>query len=34
MPILKKIVDDMHADGFLTAASQKWFGADYTKAKS
>ena len=33
-PILKKIVDDMHADGFLSAASQKWFGADFTKAKS
>jgi polar amino acid transport system substrate-binding protein len=34
MPILKKIVDDMHADGFLSAASQKWFGEDFTKAKS
>ena len=33
-PILKKIVDDMHADGFLSTASQKWFGADFTKAKS
>jgi len=32
MPVLKQIVDDMHADGFLTAASQKWFGADYTQA--
>jgi polar amino acid transport system substrate-binding protein len=32
MPVLKQIVDDMHADGFLTAASQKWFGADFTKA--
>lgn len=33
-PILKKIVDEMHADGFLSTASQKWFGADFTKAKS
>jgi polar amino acid transport system substrate-binding protein len=32
LPILKQIVDDMHADGFLTAASQKWFGADFTQA--
>ncbi len=32
MPVLKQIVDDMHADGFLTAASQKWFGADFTQA--
>ena len=32
LPILKQIVDDMHADGFLAAASQKWFGADFTQA--
>jgi polar amino acid transport system substrate-binding protein len=32
MPVLKQIVDDMHADGFLTTASQKWFGADFTQA--
>ena len=32
MPVLKQIVDDMHADGFLTRASQKWFGADLTQA--
>jgi len=32
MPVLKQIVDDMHADGFLATASQKWFGADFTQA--
>lgn len=31
MPILKKIIDDMHADGTLSAMSQKWFGAEFTK---
>ena len=31
MPILKKIVDDMHADGTLSTMSMKWFGADLTK---
>jgi polar amino acid transport system substrate-binding protein len=30
MPILNKIVADMHADGTLTAFSMKWFGADFT----
>jgi polar amino acid transport system substrate-binding protein len=30
MPVLKKIIDDMHADGTLTASSQKWFGADFS----
>jgi len=32
MPVLNKIVADMHADGTLSAMSQKWFGAEYTKA--
>jgi polar amino acid transport system substrate-binding protein len=32
MPILNKIVADMHADGTLTQFSQKWFGADFTVA--
>ena len=32
VPRLKQIVDDMHADGYLTAASMKWFGADFTQA--
>jgi polar amino acid transport system substrate-binding protein len=31
MPVLGQIVADMHADGFLTQASMKWFGADYTQ---
>ncbi|MEO5964074.1 MAG: transporter substrate-binding domain-containing protein [Candidatus Limnocylindrales bacterium] len=30
LPLLKTIVDDMHADGTLAAMSQKWFGADFT----
>ncbi len=34
IPILKKIIDDMHADGTLSAMSQKWFNTDYTKVKS
>ena len=32
MVAVKKIVDDMHADGTLTAMSTKWFGADFTLA--
>ena len=32
MVAVKKIVDDMHADGTLTAMSMKWFGADFTLA--
>lgn len=32
MPILNKIVADMHADGTLSQFSQKWFGADFTIA--
>jgi polar amino acid transport system substrate-binding protein len=32
MAKLKTIVDEMHADGTLTAFSQKWFGADFTQA--
>jgi len=32
LPILKKIVEDMHADGTLSKFSQKWFGAEFTKA--
>jgi ABC-type amino acid transport substrate-binding protein len=32
MVSLKKIVDEMHADGTLAALSQKWFGADFTQA--
>jgi polar amino acid transport system substrate-binding protein len=28
---VSKIVQQMHADGFLRTASQKWFGADLTK---
>lgn len=32
MPALNKIVADMHADGTLSAMSQKWFGADLTLA--
>jgi polar amino acid transport system substrate-binding protein len=32
MPMLNKIISDMHADGTLTAMSQKWFGADFTLA--
>jgi polar amino acid transport system substrate-binding protein len=31
MPVLKKIIDDMHADGTLKASSMKWFGADFTQ---
>jgi polar amino acid transport system substrate-binding protein len=30
MPVLKSIVDAMHADGTLKASSMKWFGADFT----
>lgn len=30
---LKKIVDDMHADGTLKAFSMTWFGADFTTVK-
>jgi polar amino acid transport system substrate-binding protein len=33
LPILSKIIDDMHSDGTLTAFSQKSFNADYTVAK-
>jgi polar amino acid transport system substrate-binding protein len=33
MASLKKIVDDMHADGTLATLSQKWFGADFTQVK-
>lgn len=29
---IKEIVDAMHADGTLSALSQKWYGVDYTKA--
>ena len=29
---LTQIINDMHSDGTLTAFSQKWFGADLTKA--
>ena len=29
---ITEIVDAMHADGTLTALSQKWYGVDYTKA--
>ena len=32
VPVLNQIVDDMHADGTLTAMSQKWFGPDLTQA--
>ena len=32
MPILSKIIGDMHSDGTLTAFSQKSFSADYTVA--
>ena len=31
MPVLKSIVDAMHADGTLKASSMKWFGADFTQ---
>jgi polar amino acid transport system substrate-binding protein len=31
MPVLGKIVEEMHADGTLSALSQKWFGAEFTK---
>ena len=31
MPVLKSIVDAMHADGTLTQLSQKWFKADLTQ---
>ena len=27
---VSKIIDDMHADGTLTAFSQKWYGVDLT----
>lgn len=33
MAALKKIVDDMHADGTLTSFSTKWFGSDFTVKK-
>ena len=29
---LTQIINDMHSDGTLTTYSQKWFGADLTKA--
>jgi polar amino acid transport system substrate-binding protein len=29
---IKEVVDAMHADGTLTAMSDKWYGVDYTKA--
>jgi polar amino acid transport system substrate-binding protein len=32
LPILSRIIDDMHSDGTLTAFSQKSFNADYTVA--
>lgn len=32
MPLLNKIIEGMHADGTLSAMSQKWFGAEFTKA--
>jgi len=31
MPVLKSIIDSMHADGTLSASSLKWFGSDFTK---
>jgi len=31
MPLLKKIIEDMHADGTLSTLSNKWFKADLTK---
>jgi polar amino acid transport system substrate-binding protein len=31
MPALKKIVDDMHADGTLKKLSEKWLGGDLTQ---
>ena len=31
MAKLNQIINDMHADGTLTAMSQKWFKADLTK---
>ena len=31
---VSKIVDDMHADGFLTALSEKWYGTDLTTASA
>lgn len=31
LPAVSKIIDDMHADGTLSAMSQKWFKADLTK---
>ena len=34
MPVLTKIVNDMHADGTLSASAMKWFGADYTKEQT
>jgi len=30
---LKQIVDEMHADGTLTALSEKWYGVDYSSVK-
>ena len=33
LPILKKIIGDMHADGTLSAMSMKWFKAEYTLAQ-
>ncbi|MCB1450421.1 MAG: transporter substrate-binding domain-containing protein, partial [Nitratireductor sp.] len=27
---IKEIVDAMHADGTMTALSEKWYGVDYT----
>ncbi len=32
LPALKKIIDDMHADGTLTTMSMQWFGTEYTKS--
>jgi len=32
VPTLKKIIDDMHADGTLSTMSTKWFGVDLTVA--
>ena len=34
MAALDKIINDMHADGTLTALSMKWFKADLTKTPS
>lgn len=33
MTELNRIIQEMHDDGSLTAASEEWFGVDYTKAE-